>query len=234
MKRMNALIPARGGSKGVPKKNIKLLGPYPLIAYSIKACLDSKLIENIYVSTDDEEIATVAKQYGAQVPFIRPPEYAQDNSTDNEVLNHFFDYVDCEEIAFIRPTTPIRNPGQIDKCITEYYNSTRHKCTGIRSVHELPESPYKMYRIGGSGYCEGFFEHFEGEKNYINLPRQLFPDAYHPNGYIDIIKRSQVRTKNTFGNKVLPFITDFSIEIDTQDQFDLLELYLQKAENDKN
>ena len=221
MSKIDALIPARGGSKGVFRKNIKLLGKYPLIAYSIEACKRSNLIDNVYVSTDDVEIAKIAEQYGAIIPFIRPIEYSQDNSTDNEVLNHYFDHIEGDEVAFIRPTTPLRDPVILDKCINEYFKENTNKCTGIRSMHLLPESPYKMYRLNEEGYCTGFFQDFNGIKNYTNLPRQTFPEAYHPNGYIDIIKEKYVREKNTFGDKVMPFITDFSLEIDTQDQFDI-------------
>ena len=85
-----ALIPARAGSKGIPKKNIKELGGHPLIAYSIMACRASALISEVYVSTDSEEIASIAKSYGASVPFLRPAEFAQDTSSDLEVIQHFF------------------------------------------------------------------------------------------------------------------------------------------------
>lgn len=228
MKKINALIPARGGSKGVLKKNIKNLGGHPLIAYSIAACKESKYVENIYISTDDEEIAKIAKEYGAQVPFMRPEKYSQDHSTDNDVLKHYFEHISGDEIAFIRPTTPLRNPEYIDKCIKEYYTKNKELCSSVRSVHILPECPYKMYKLSEDGYCEGFFQDFKGRKNYSNLPRQMFPVAYHPNGYIDIIKKSEAQTSNTFGDRVLPFITDFSIEVDTQEQFDLLELKVEK------
>ena len=233
MKKIAALIPARGGSKGVHKKNIKKLAGYPLIAYSIEACLKTGNISDVYVSTDDDEIAQISKKYGAKVPFRRPKEYSQDNSTDNQVINHFFNFFDSdfhENIAFIRPTTPLRDPRIIADCIDMFWENYE-RCSSVRSMHELPESPYKMYRLDDYGYCAGFFDNFNGVKNYSNLPRQVFPKAYHPNGYIDIVKRSQVATSNTFGEKVLPFETKFSLEIDTQDQFDLLELEVLKNGN---
>ena len=107
MKKITALIPARGGSKGVPRKNIKLLGGTPLISYSIKACMESNYIDRIIVSTEDEEIAYVAKKLGAEVPFMRPDNLAQDKSTDYEVLQHFFTQVKVGEVALVRPTTPL-------------------------------------------------------------------------------------------------------------------------------
>ena len=238
---MTALIPARGGSKGIPKKNIKLLMGHPLIAYSIAACKKCDMIDKIIVSTDDSEIAKISKHYGATVPFMRPKKYALDNSTDNQVLNHFFDKSDEPEVVFVRPTTPFRDPDSMSRCIKLFFQNYS-ACSSVRSMHELPESPYKMYQLNDEGYCTGFFENFNGEKNYSNLPRQIFPKAYHPNGYIDIIKRDEVRKNNTFGKKVFPFITDLCIEVDTQDQFEALEFSLEKRsniileflENDKN
>lgn len=229
MKKLDAVIPARGGSKGVPRKNIKLLDGYPLIAYSIQCCLLSELIDRVYVSSEDGEIIEVASRYGAEIPFVRPQKFARDDSTDNQVLNHFFENVGCEEVVFIRPTTPLRDPSKIDECISNYNTDWKHRCSGIRSMHELPESPYKMYKLNETGYCEGFFKHFKGNTNYTNLPRQVFPKAYHPNGYIDIVKKEQVETGNTFGDQVLPYITPFCIEVDTQDEFDMLQLKLQKG-----
>jgi CMP-N,N'-diacetyllegionaminic acid synthase len=230
---MVALIPARGGSKGIHKKNIKDLAGHPLIAYSIKACLECDLVSDVYVSTDDTEIAKISKHYGAKVPFYRPVEYSQDNSTDNQVINHFFNFWGDEtynDLVFIRPTTPLRDPNLISNCIEHFYQNY-DKCSSIRSVHELPESPYKMYRLDKEGYCSGFFDDFNGNKNYSNLPRQVFPKAFHPNGYVDIVKREQTLTLDTFGQKVLPFETNFSLEVDTQDQFELLELDVMKNGN---
>ena len=226
MKKINALIPARGGSKGVPRKNIKLLRGMPLIYYSIKSCLESNYIDRVIVSTEDEEIAQIAEKYGAEVPFLRPSKFAQDNSIDYVVLRHFFSEIISEEVAFIRPTTPMRDPETLDDAIETYYNNIRLlNATGLRSMHELPESPYKYFKINPEGFCVGFFEDFEGIRNYTNLPRQTFPTAYHPNGYIDIIKKSTVDNGSTYGEKIFPYITKTVIEIDTQEQFDLLESY---------
>ena len=238
---MNALIPARGGSKGVPRKNIKMLMGHPLIAYSIVACQKTKGIDRVIVSTDDEEIAGIALKYGAEVPFMRPDEYAQDNSTDNSVLSHYFEEVkNSPFVAFMRPTAPLRDPSVIQRCIDSFFKN-KNSCSSIRSMHELPEPPYKMLKINESGYCEGLFDNFVGEKNYMNLPRQVFPKTYHPNGYVDIIKEAQVNTGNTYGELIRPFITEFCIEIDTPYQFDLLEFemnqngchILEDLENDK-
>ena len=227
---MNAIIPARGGSKGVPRKNIKNLMGHPLIAYSILACRATPGIDRVIVSTDDEEIATVSLEYGAEVPFLRPAEYAQDNSTDNQVLKHYFDVIGGEYVAFVRPTAPLRDPEIISDCLRFFYK-IKDRCSSIRSMHELAEPPYKMYKLDDAGYCIGLFEDFEGERDYINLPRQVFPKTYHPNGYIDIVKNQQIQTLNTYGNKVVPYITEYCTEIDTPYQFELLEFELARSPN---
>ena len=102
-----ALIPARGGSKAVPRKNIKLINNHPLIAYSIIACKLSNKISDVFVSTDDREIAAIAIKYGAKVPFLRPRQYASDSSGDWEVINHFFENIEADHVAYMRPTTPL-------------------------------------------------------------------------------------------------------------------------------
>tara|TARA_R110000824_G_scaffold101386_6_gene240877 strand:- start:11229 stop:11966 length:738 start_codon:yes stop_codon:yes gene_type:complete len=216
-----AFIPARGGSKGVPRKNIKNLGGHPLIAYSIAACKMSKYIDDVYVSTEDLEIAKIAEKYGAKIPFIRPVEYAADDSTDHDVLNHFFKHVSAKELVFIRPTTPLRDPEYIDVIIERYFENKR-KLTSVRSVHEMPESPYKFVKIE-NGFCKGFFKDYKGNKDYTNLPRQNFPKAYQPNGYADIVKRSIVESGVSFGGKVMAHITEFMTEVDVPYQFELLE-----------
>ena len=226
MSKISALIPARGGSKGVPKKNIKLLQGYPLIAYSIMACKMSEMIGRVIVSTDDKEIAELSLKFGAEVPFMRPPELATDKSTDNDVINHYFEKTGDLEVAYIRPTTPLRDPSRIDQYLNTYFETQKGSSTGVRSVHELPESPYKMFQLDERGYCCGFFDDFTGIKNYTNLPRQIFPRAYQPNGYLDIVKKSTLSAGDAFGDEILPIITDFVIEVDTPFQFDLLEYQL--------
>ena len=223
MKKMNALIPARGGSKGVPKKNIKELIDHPLLAYSISACKMAGSIGRVIVSTDSQEIADVALKYGAEVPFIRPPELATDDSKDIDVIEHYFEEVGGDEVAYVRPTTPLRLPKLIDYCIKDYYDNQQERCTGVRSMHELPESPHKMFMINDDGECCGFFPDFNGIKNYTNLPRQMFPKAYQPNGYLDIVKRSTLSGGDTFGDVILPIVTEEVIEVDTQYQFNQLE-----------
>lgn len=218
---LTAIIPARGGSKGVPRKNIRELAGYPLIAYSIIACQKCSGIERIIVSTDDVEIAEIASRFGAEVPFLRPEEYAQDNSTDLDVIKHFYSVEGAQDLALVRPTTPLRDPAIMNNFINEYHEK-RDNISGLRTAHELCESPYKYFKIV-DGVFTGFFDDFNGIKDYANLPRQVFPLAYHPNGYLDIIKKETVLGGSDFGDKILPAITKFVIEIDDKYHFQMLE-----------
>lgn len=118
-----ALIPARGGSKGIPRKNIRLFAGYPLIAWSIAAAKQAELVTRIIVSTDNEEIAEVAREYGAETPFLRPPELAQDKTTDLPVFEHTLKWLEGVEgyrpdiIVQLRPTSPIRPKNMVDDAI---------------------------------------------------------------------------------------------------------------------
>ena len=219
--KLTALIPARGGSKGVPRKNIHNLAGYPLLAYSIAACKRCAGIDRVVVSTDDEEIASVARRFGADVPFMRPSEFSQDDSTDLQVIEHFYSAEGAQDLALVRPTTPLRDPKIMGGFIENYFEN-RDSITGMRSAHKLPESPYKFFKII-DGTFAGFFDDFNGVKDYTNLPRQMFPKAYHPNGYIDIIKKETALEGSDFGFKILPAITEFVFEIDHAHHFEFLE-----------
>ena len=230
-----AIIPARGGSKGVPDKNIKCLGGYPLIAYSICASKLTKSIKRTIVSTDSEEIAHIARRYGAEVPFLRPAEISRDDSTDLEFFQHAIAWFKKKENFVsgfwvqLRPTTSLRIPLEIDKaitCIKEHPEST-----SLRSVHKLAEPPHKMFQIDGKGFLKGFFPE-DPRPEYYNLPRQSFPDAYHPNGYVDIIKTDFVQKTNSLhGPNILGFVTPVITEIDRIEEFEYLEYQLGKYGN---
>jgi CMP-N,N'-diacetyllegionaminic acid synthase len=226
-----AIIPARGGSKGVPRKNIKLLKGFPLIAYSIAAAKLSKKTDRVIVSTESPEIAEIAEEFGAEVPFMRPDEYAQDKSPDIDFVRHAIDWFAKNEskqldlFVHLRPTTPLRDPAFIDKAIGDIVNN--NEATALRSVHELAEPPQKMLGIE-HGYLTGLFPH-ETRPEYYNLPRQVFPKAYHPNGYVDIIRTGYVTKTNTLhGPRMIGFVTPFTIEIDNPEDFSHLEYSLDK------
>jgi len=214
---ITAIIPARGGSKSIPRKNIVDVGGHPLISYSIDACKQAKNIDRIIVSTEDEEIAEISKSYGAEVPFIRPSELSQDNSTDVGFLKHFFDNIEADEVALIRPTTPFREPEFMDMVIEKYF-TIRDNISGLRTVEEINENPYKVYKLKNN-ICSGFFVDFKGEKEYTNLPRQTFPKAYIGNGHIDIVKKETVFTGTSFGDNIYAEVCEKMIDIDSP--FDL-------------
>lgn len=221
-----SIIPARGGSKGVPKKNIRLLEGYPLIAYSIIASRLSSNIERTIVSTDSKEIAEVALKYGAEVPFMRPEQFADDKSTDAQVFAHVIQWFQSNEASHpdvmvqLRPTTPLRDPLQIDRAIADLKKSPM--ATGLRSAHEFPEPPHKMFQLMPDGYFDGFFPG-DPRPEYYNLPRQMLPKAYYPNGYVDIIKTDLfIKSGSLYGNKILGFVTAQAVEVDTIKDFEYL------------
>ncbi len=221
-----ALIPARGGSKGIPKKNLRRLGDHPLLAYSIAAARACPAIDRVMVSTDSPEIAEVARAYGADIPFVRPAEFAQDASTDFDVVQHVLQSLQQARpdwIVFCRPTTPLRDPSLLSAAI-ELLKS-RKDATSLRSVHELAEPPQKMMGMT-DGLLTGLFPH-ETRSEYYNLPRQAFPPAYHPNGYVDIMRSEVVlHQRALYGPRVLAFVTPIVTEVDRQEDLDYLAYQL--------
>lgn len=218
---MNCIILARGGSKGLPNKNIKLLEGKPLLAYPIEAALKTKNINKVYVSTDSQQIADVAYKFGASV-IRRPDHLSTDKSLDIDALRHTVGFLEnYEDLVQLRATTPIISPKILDEAI-ELFNNNKEECTSLRSAHEFSESVYKFFKCDGK-YWDGFFPGMEGE--YYNLPRQYFPKSYLPNGYIDIVRPKVFMNKDTLhGNKILSFITPYVIEIDTKEDFERLEM----------
>ena len=152
------IIPARGGSVGVPLKNIKNLNGYPLIKYTIQAALDSDSLDRIIVSTNSEKYADIARQYGAEVPFIRPERYSTDTSTDRDFLIHAMEWLKDNEDnvpeywVHLRPTTPLRIPKIIDDAINIIIDD--ESSTSLRSGHKAPESPLKWF-VKSDKYFKG-------------------------------------------------------------------------------
>lgn len=230
-----ALIPARGGSKGVPKKNVKLLAGFPLIAYSIAAAKLSKKVDRVIVSTDCPEIAEIAKSFGADVPFLRPTELAQDFSPDIDAFKHACTWLrDNErgaEDAFwlqLRPTTPFRDPNLIDAAIDML--SQHPAATSLRSSHKASETPFKWYLKGEDEY----YQTISSQVTLLqtNLPRQKFPHVYVPNGYVDIVKPKQFMNsdQDLNGSKILSFETPHVTEVDTLEDFQYLAYQSERSE----
>jgi len=229
-----AVIPARSGSKGVPDKNIMPLVDKPIIAYSIAAARKSKLINRIIVSTDSMKYANLAKEYGAEAPFLRPTELAGDKSTDYDWVKHLLNWLvenegnTPEYLVHLRPTTPLRDPEIIDSAIEKFMNNS--EATALRSAHEMPETAYKMCEIDG-GYiksiCDGSFDH-----DNANKPRQLFPTTFTPNGYVDVMRTSYINeNKLLHGNRVMAFITPVSYEVDTLEEYKFLKWQIKNNES---
>lgn len=232
MSKVIALIPARAGSKGVPNKNIRPLGGYPLIAWSIAAAKKSKLIDRVIVSTDSPEYAQLAINFGAEVPFLRPDEIAGDRSTDYDFIKHALDWFsanedDPEYIIHLRPTTPFRKPNLIDRAIDLFKMTPT--ATALRSVHEMSESAYKTFEICASGVLRPVGSD-STELDAANNARQQFAPTYVGNGYVDILSTIFVRESHLIhGSAVLPYITPQVTELDAVSDFDQLEYELHKS-----
>lgn len=223
-----ALIPARGGSKGVPKKNIRPFQGHPLIAYSIAAAKLSREIGRVIVSTDSEEIAGIAKRYGAEVPFLRPAEYARDDSPDIGFVMHAIAWLGKNEgkipeyIAHIRVTSPIRDYRIVDEGIGRIKEDP--DATSLRSGHLCANPPYKWFRMDDSRYVKPLFADMTCDE--ANMPRQGFPEVLIPNSYVDVLKADFVIRDNLLhGNRMIGFITEEIPDIDTEQDLYKLEIY---------
>ena len=228
-----AIVPARGGSKGMPRKNIRLLRGIPLIAYAIEAALQARLIHRTIVSTDDETIAEIGRNWGAEVPFLRPPELAQDDSTDMPFFEHALGWLEDEEgyrpdiLAQLRPTSPIRPKGLVDQAISLLIDNPT--ADSVRGVVPSKQNPYKMWRIGEDGSMSGLMSHEFSEP--YNMPRQKLPAAYWQTGQIDVIRYSTITDKNSLsGDVILPVEVDpdYATDIDTAKDLKQAESVLDK------
>ena len=226
MSKVIALIPARSGSKGVKDKNIRNLGGYPLLAWSILACKKCALIDKVIVSTDSEKYASIARKFGAEVPFLRPPEISSDLSTDLEFIDHAIKKMESaneipEYIAHIRPTSPLRDPN-ILKIAIELFVADKG-ASALRSVHKMSESAFKSFEITSHGVLKGFGvddTNIDGS----NSARQIYPETYVANGYIDVLSVDFIRERGLLhGSRVKPMITPVINEVDTEEDFMFLE-----------
>jgi len=232
-RRIIGIIPARGGSKSLPRKNLQDLLGVPLIAFSIQSALESKLIDCVYVSSDDPEILDVSKSFGAHV-IRRPAEISGDFSRDNELLEHAIEsqFRNLDEnslIAFLRPSHPLRNPQTLDQAI-EFYQSSMG-FDSLRSMKETSEIPFKMWMINETGHAIKVTDNQKIDiPDPINAPRQLLPKTYYQDGYIEVFPFKTIKTfQNTAGATVLPFIiNEFSHDIDTIGDLNVINERLNK------
>jgi len=217
-----ALIPARGGSKGIPRKNIRDFAGYPLIAWSIAAAKRSELVTRVIVSTDDEEIAAVARAWGAETPFIRPAELAQDKTTDLPVFEHALKWLEDVEayradmVVQLRPTSPIRPREMVDGAIRILLDHP--DADSVRGVVPAGQNPFKMWRFNGEDKPLKQLLEVPGISEPYNAPRQILPSVYWQTGHIDAIRTSTIVNKKSLtGDLIYPLVIDpkYTVDIDT-------------------
>ena len=230
-----ALIPARGGSKSIPRKNIRSFAGHPLIAYSIAAGLAAESVTRLLVSTDDEEIAAIARKYGAETPFLRPAELSQDNTPDLPVFQHALQWLEENEgyrpeiLVQLRPTSPLRRVWHIDQSI--YQLLAHPEADAIRTVCEPFQNPFKMWQIDPEGFMQPLI-HTEYQEAY-NMPRQLLPAVYWQTGYVDAAWRDTILEKSSMtGERILPLVIPPNdwIDIDSADDWRRAERMLEGGE----
>ena len=223
-----AIIPARGGSKGIPRKNIRLLAGKPMIAYTIEAASKSKYIDRVIVSTEDEEIIEISKLHGAEVT-KRPDELAKDDTPTIAVIFHVLEILKVKDynpdiVALLQPTSPLRNAEDIDNAIKLFLDSD---CESVVSVCEVEHPPYWSFKIE-EGYLKSLFD-----KRYLRMRRQDLERVYIPNGAIYIsIPRTLYKYKGFYCNYIIPYIMPIerSVDIDNEMDFLLAELLVKKYE----
>jgi len=216
-----AVVPARGNSKSIPRKNIRPLGGVPLIAYSIAAGLQSRAVTRTIVSTDDEEIAAVARQYGAETPFMRPEEFSRDETLDFPVFKHALEWLAVHEdyhpdvLIQLRPTSPFRPPELLDQAVQLLLDHPQ--ADSVRGVVPSGQNPYKMWSVNPDGSMSPILT-VAGVKEAFNTPRQQLPDTYWQTGHVDAIRPRAILEKHSMsGDVILPLFIDpaFSVDIDT-------------------
>jgi N-acylneuraminate cytidylyltransferase len=232
-----AVVPARGGSKGLPRKNILHLHGHPLLAYSIAAGKQAQGVTRTICSTDDPEIQQHAKAYGAEVPFLRPSSLAQDISPDLPLFLHVLQWFGEHEnwkpeiIVHLRPTSPIRFPGQVDAAIQLLANNP--EATSVRAVCPAPCTPYKMWRPGAQEHAVLSFMRplldLPGISEPFNHPRQELPVVWWQTGGLDVMWTSTILEGSMTGKNVLPLITDqnYAVDIDGNLGFQVAEALMQ-------
>ena len=225
-----ALIPARGGSKSIPRKNIRQLAGHPLIAYSIAAGLQASSVQRVIVSTDDAEIASIAQSYGADVPFLRPSHLAGDDVADLPVFEQALEWLERNEdyrpdlVVQLRPTSPLRPPSVVDSAVSALISDVT--ADSVRGVTPSGQNPYKMWRME-EGYLSPLIKTDFPEP--YNMPRQNLPDTYWQTGHVEAIRFATIAEKRSLtGTKILPLVIDarYSIDIDTLDQWSTAEWIL--------
>jgi N-acylneuraminate cytidylyltransferase len=231
-----AIIPARGGSKSIPRKNILDFAGHPLLAYSIAAGLKAEAVTRVIVSTDDEDIAQVARRFGAEVPFMRPAEYAQDDTLDLPVFQHALGWLTEHEeyhpdiVIQLRPTSPVRPPDCVDNAVKLLIENPQ--AASVRGVVISGQNPFKMWQIAPDGQMKPLLT-VEGLAEPYNAPRQELPQTYWQTGHIDAIRPRVILEKEMMsGEVILPLVIDvaYTVDIDTQRDWERAERLMKSGE----
>jgi len=220
-----AIIPARGGSKGVPLKNIKKLSGKPLIEYTITTALKSKKINKIIVSTDNEKIAKISKSLGVEVPFLRPKKISSDSSPTIDLVKHVIKKLEKDEfipdiITILQPTSPFRTSQMIDKSINLLRQSD---ATSVISVEKMKKHPYSSFWLYNK-----YLKSFRKDSSKFHQ-RQLLPELFSPTGAIYTFWASTlIKYNSLYGPRIKPMIIDdeiINLDIDSNFDFFMAEMY---------
>ena len=223
------MVKARSGSKGLPGKNIKLICGKPLIAWAVEVAIKSPSVDYVFVTTDSIEIANIAKEYGAKVPFIRPSEFAGDKTHDGEVLLNAVETLEKDKnlkfdvILTLHPTSPLRIVEDIEKCIELI---TSNSCGSAMSVSKVSKTPYWMYYLQGNR----LIKFVDDDKDYHNMERQQLPKVYGNNGIVYATRVSAIKDQKVMITQdVMGFEVDSNraVSIDYMTDFMLAEFLLQ-------
>ena len=222
------IIPARGGSKAVPRKNLYPLGGVPLIVHSIRQAQAARELDRAIVSTDDPEIADVARAYGAEVPFLRPAEYAQDDTPDLPVFQHALRWLEAHEgyrpefVIHLRPTQPFRPPALIDE-VVRLLRATDADC--VKSLVPVAQHPHKMWRLDANGKPIPYQDTPLWRQLGPDCARQFLEPVYWSAGLVDGIRSATILAGSTIGQRIEPLMVDEELcaELDTPHHFVLAE-----------
>jgi CMP-N-acetylneuraminic acid synthetase len=225
-KKILAIIPARGGSKRLKQKNILTLDEKPLIAYSIEAANASKYVDKVILSSEDDRIIKVAKEWGAEVPFVRPQELAQDHTRSIDVVTHALQTLEdnYDAVILLQPTSPLRTTKDIDNAIEDFYAK---EATSIIGVCEMEHSPIWANTLDESMSMEGFLD-----DKYNNSRSQDLPPYYRINGAFYMSKVNSVLENETFFVKknIYAYLMsqEDSVDIDTRLDFIVAQAILKE------
>ncbi len=226
------IIPARGGSKGIPHKNIKIMADKPLIVHTIATAIRSRYIDHLIISTDSSEIASIAKQYGGDVPFLRPSEFSSDQSRAIDVLIHAVQFMEdldkkrYDLIVYLEPTSPNRSVEDIDGAIELFMKTDADSLASVVEADQY--HPILMKKIENNRLKPLCMDEPEG------MPRQLYqPKAYLRNGAVYIFRRNNILKRVMWGSEICPFIMPLerSTCIDDMNDWYLAEIWMKKLKN---